>query len=468
MKIKEILIAITFYAFQLSALAQQPLESPKDIQIGKPLPELVLKNLENFDKKRVSTNELKGKPFVLKFFGITCSSSIKHLYLTNQLAQEYKEDVHFFVIAGHNGQYVNNETMETEMQRLRELYERARSLYEFKLPVTFDIKLFQSVPRIGLPHFILVDNEGIVQAVTNTLSSGIISDFLKGEKLIVEDFSSTGIIENTKESIAFRKNHSALIQADRVNQNLPILSSIIMPYTNEMPRLQTLTRRLNIVDSSKVVEGFGSIADLYNLAYHGEKYYDIMKMLEWERYPFIVLETKDSMLFKEFQYEKPRKNMFWYSVISPENEMNELSLRNKLKHDLEDYFGYQASIEKRRVPYWKITLPKSSLLNLKSKGGKEVFDSDYYTTVSATNFPVDQFLNKIIYLHRFRGYQGLPFRNQVKANIKIDVPLNYVDFFDFPAVKNVLVELGFKIEKAYGEYDALVLRDRTSVNLKNE
>ena len=176
----------------------------------------------------------------------------------------------------------------------------------------------------------------------------------------------------------------------------------------------------------------------------------------------LVLEVVDSSPFVDNRYNKPKKHMYWYSLVVPERLENPNSLMKIMQHDLEDFFGYGASVTKRKLPYWKITLPIAARKALKSKGGEEGMESDRYTMMGVTHMPVEQFLGKMLYMFSLKGYQGMPIRDHTGGGLHVDVPVQDVDLSDFVAVKKVLEGLGFRIEKAYGEFDALVIRDSQS------
>ena len=80
--------------------------------------------------------------------------------------------------------------------------------------------------------------------------------------------------------------------------------------------------------------------------------------------------------------------------------------------------------------------------------------------IGVTNVPVGDFLHKILYMISPLGYKNLPILDRTGSDERIDVPTGMVDFSNFKAVKDTLENLGFKVEKIYGEFNAIIITDR--------
>lgn len=445
-------------AFMITMGMKAQIESPMDIQIGKPLPEVVLKDLQYYPKDEVNTKDLMGTPYVLKFWSRLCGSSIKYLSKADKLLKEFEGQIKIFVVAGRGAPYREGQTPGQERKALEDLFERIRTLQGLELPITYDLDLFKKVVPRGVPHLILVDKNGIVKAVTTELNAEIISSFLHGEDLPLKDYSKRGVLREEERIDTYDYNQFFMVDHNGGRNDSFEFRSILTPYTDDMPMGKMLPVHIEQYDYWKKIEGFGGLNELYKLAYLG-KYNDILKALYWEKYPMPVLELGNTQPFKDVRLNRPLCNAYWYSLVVPKRLGDKASLMATMQHDLEDFFGYQAKMERRELPYWKITLPKEARRQLRSKGGEPNIESDYYTRIGVTNLPVGQFLHKILYMISPYGYKGIPLLDQTGGGLNVDIPVQDVDFFDFMAIKEILETLGFQIEKTFGEFDALVIRD---------
>ena len=441
-------------------------QSPMDIQIGKPLPEMVLKDIQYYPKDKVNTKDLIGTPFILKFWSRGCGSSIRYLSKADKLLKEFKGQLKIIVVAGKAASYLEGQTPGQEREELENLFERIRTLQGLELPITYDLELFKKVVPRGVPHLIFVDRNGVVKAVTTELNAEIINSFLKGEDLPLKDYSKRGLIREEERIDAYDYHKFFMVGHNGGRNDSFEFRSILTPYTDDMPMGKMLPVQMEQYDYWKKIEGFGGLNELYKLAYLG-KHNDILKALYWEKYPMPVLELQNKRPFTEVRYNKPLRHVYWYSLVVPERLGNKASLMTAMQHDLEDFFGYEARMVRRKLPYWKITLPEEAREQLRSEGGEPTIESDYFTRIAVTNTPVGQFVHKILYLISPYGHDGIPLLDQTGEGLNVDVPVQDVDFFDFMAIKEVLESLGFQVEKTYGEFDALVIRDSGN-NLNKE
>jgi hypothetical protein len=86
----------------------------------------------------------------------------------NQLNIHFKERVQFFLI-GYDDQHI------------RGTYDRFRKKQNLNLPVAYDTATFYRFGVKGVPHVMLVDPDGIVRAITSSLSGKDIQQFLDGQ-----------------------------------------------------------------------------------------------------------------------------------------------------------------------------------------------------------------------------------------------------------------------------------------------
>jgi thiol-disulfide isomerase/thioredoxin len=77
-----------------------------------------------------------------------------------------------------------------------------------------------------------------------------------------------------------------------------------------------------------------------------------------------ILEVRDTTPFK-FSFKSPL-NRYNYSLIVPDEKATAAFLQKAMQRDLQTYFGYQASVEIRMMPYWRLVASPEAKRRLRS------------------------------------------------------------------------------------------------------
>ncbi|WP_338356901.1 TlpA family protein disulfide reductase [Yeosuana marina] len=438
-------------------------------EIGKPMPYFELKGIRDYSEKKVSSEGLKGKPYVLYFWSRYCSGAVQSLKKANKLNKKFKDSVNIFLISGM-GTNVGGDNFyfkgtEPGIDNLNRLYSRLKNIFELDIPNVLDSKLFQQfMPGNGVPHVIFVDKNGVVQAITYTINENKLRSLLDGKAFFYHDESYLGL--QREKQHAYTRKRPFLIDGNGGQPTDFMFRSILANYqldTPKIPKIPTTIKSAykdDYTGKKGVLEGWETLAELYKLAYFGYRG-DTGKIYKWDykyksNYNQLILEVAKDSVFKDIDYET-RKNLFVYSLIVPRERSTPKFLKAKMQSDLKSYFSYKVSIEKRKLPYWQITTTNETLDRLKTKGGKKALSTDAYTKVGFTNTSVDSYLGTLLYL--VVPKLKVPVINEISSQENIDIPLTNVSLFSFEEIKTLLRKQGFQIKLTEKEFNVIVISD---------
>src|SRR5260221_7153547 len=133
-----------------------PSDSAKP-EVGKPLPDFTLNNVTHFKKRKVSSNDFRGKWLFLDFWFTGCTACIHSFRKVNAFHKEFKNDLNW-VMVGINDTKHN--------KGIQELYEKLRIKQNLEMPVAYDSVLSEKWDVHSMPHIIIVDPSGVVRYIT--------------------------------------------------------------------------------------------------------------------------------------------------------------------------------------------------------------------------------------------------------------------------------------------------------------
>ncbi len=166
-----------------------------------------------------------------------------------------------------------------------------------------------------------------------------------------------------------------------------------------------------------------------------------------------ILEVKDTIPF-QFSYRKS-ENRWNYSLIVPEN-LSAGALQKMMQRDLKNYFGYEASLETRKMPCWILTATKKAKRNLPTKtpGEKYKVSGNLTDGFQITNTSI----NGIIYSLWASNQLGIPFIDKTGIEGEIDMFLKANTKVLEEMIKG-LKEVGLILKKGEHEMKVVVIRD---------
>jgi thiol-disulfide isomerase/thioredoxin len=424
---KRTFAASVFVIMYLLSTGQSQEQFPK---IGEKCPEFILKNIKYYhgNKDTVSLGELKGRPIILDFFSAGCTVCFKSFPEVNKLAKSFAGKVEY-ILVGLDGPYI------------RESYEKYRRQYKLDLPVVFDSNLCRRFVPSGYPHLMWIDKDGIVRNITSNISltETNIHKFLNGVKLD-EDMSYIGQVMNSAKLNNVQEDDSDVILASSIRK-----WNITMPQRGSLDIPKIIARRLpvNIVGLP--------LTWLYKFAYLGAGTWvstDTTYVGKYFAEP--VLEVDDSSMFS-YDFSTGR-NIYCYKQVIQPNIRTAERIKKVMQDDLENYFGYEAHVENRKMPYLRLIVTNKHKIRI-HKDTDSVFINSAFSGLSANGVSPEMIIDQI----RHYLSQSLDIVNETHIKENIDIKLDAV-MTDLSTIREALRENGFDLINGLKLYKVLVIK----------
>ncbi|MBL4905768.1 MAG: TlpA family protein disulfide reductase [Flavobacteriaceae bacterium] len=421
-------------------------------EIGKPMPDFMLKNIQYYDKQEASLKDFRGKWLILDFWNRLCKTCIASFPKVNKLRKEFRGKVEFVLVGRNDGKYYSG---------AKKLYERVRDKHNLDLPLVYDANLVEKFGVTSVPHIIWIDDKGIVRAVTMgaDLNAENLEAFLSGETPKV--FHKPNAYEEQEMRRNYNYKKPLLIDGNGGKGDNFLYRSLLTGkneyvFNAASPSCFIPFRKKNEYGSKFSVVNSG-IQYLYKLAY-GDTIRPNPDILSWKsgygkwlRMP--ILEVTDSSDFKRDYITG--KGIYSYELIVPEDRNKNTLFRQKImQRDLQNYFNYDVNVETRLMPYWRVITTKNTNKKLITKGEETAIRGDSYQNIELINIPMEKLISIMWGYHQIEP----PFIDEtgIKQNIDITLKGNLTKFKEF---RQALKENGIELVKSKKEMKVIVIRD---------
>jgi len=404
-------------------------------EVGKRCPDFVLRNIKYFPKKEAVLKDFKGKWLILDFWNIGCGACVASFPRISAMQKKFREDVQYMLVG-----------IQDENRRIEPMYAKLREKGKFMMPCAFDSSLAQRWDIYTAPYIIVIDRDGIVQTITYTLDEEDMQGFLNGTPPRLPRAFRVHE-EETNMRIPFNENRPFLVSGNGgIDSNFLFRSLISKHDYFEQPYYLPETIDKDAARGKIQLLGV-SLQQLYIYAYYGVQRRDD-PAAEYEP----VLEVRDSTFFK--YSASHNKNMFCYSLIVPMNMASKGRLQVIMQKDLESYFGYTATIEKRSFRYWRLVATEAAKRRLQGKGGKEQLHSLIARAdFEARNLPVHRLIELL------RTHSGANIVDATGITGTIDITLHCL-LSDVDDVRRALQSQGMDLVPDEQLKPILVIREK--------
>jgi thiol-disulfide isomerase/thioredoxin len=441
------LFTLLFFVVIMTVGQPVPNVYPK---VGDSCPSFILKNLHYYSKSKIHSSELHGKPIILDFFSAGCSACFRSFPMVSALSKQFKGQVQFFLIGKTSS-------------GLQEQYEKYMKHFGINLPVEYDdSSLWNQFGIVQVPYTIWIDSAGIIQYITDALALGKdrIDNLLSGKKQSLTVMDNAFVIRN--ENLGYKyydPSKRFLLSGNGGSDTNYLFRSILSNWDRKCYWVSDVF--ISATNGNRLNEIGMNLDMLYRLAY-GDTVMTVSPPEigeiagtqlnhygQWANQ--LVLETSRKSIF-DFDFNIP-KNIFSYSLEIPNFSPSAERLQHIMQHDLNNYFNYDVTVEKRKMPCWILVSNGMLSSTLRTMGGNPSITSDN-TQFILQNEPINYIINILWYYNQ----GGLVFFNETGIDYNIDIGMHCI-FSDFEDVKKELNRNGLDLIKAEREMKVIVIRD---------
>lgn len=414
---------------------------------SEPCPDFALQDINYYSRKSASLNDFKGKPLILDFWTRSCVSCIESFPKFNTLFKTYNDSVQFISVA------VNDKLV-------KPLFERYKKKWDLQFPVAFEDDLYEKLGIPSFPHIIWIDQAGIVRAITDEreLTNENIQAFISGKTMNLPEKLNEQAYE--KQQSTYNMQQPFLVNGNGGSDTEFIQRSVLARAKEYMPWLI----EGYYPDSSHYLISQVSLSKLYQAAWYDEQTrypYPLRENSTYgEWWPDPLLLVSDSSAFIDSDY-KGGRNFFTYHLSVPPEKAGFSRMQKIMRNDLNNYFGFEVSVELRTMPCWKLVASAEAIKKLPTKGKKHEIAGDGVSSVKLVNLPVGgspvkpySLLAIIWGLHQ----KEPPFIDATGITSNIDISLEGA-LTDLNELKKSLNKNGLDLIKGERQMKVIVIRD---------
>lgn len=412
------------------------------LKIGQKVPDLSLTNIHNYKDGAGQTattakiSDFKGKLLILDFWATWCGPCVAMIPSMESLQQQFDNRLQFLS--------VSYQTADIVIPFLKKIQQEHKE--PFVIPQVVESKiLHRYFPHIYLPHYVWINGEGIVVAITDHLA--------------VNDKEIEAVLANGKTSaltkVDLKLKHqdslSFLEQRHKYFQQTLMSNSTLTGYVPGA-KAGTKTYGLDSLKTYRVVAQNQSMAGLFKLAYADYKIYNFNR---------IIIKVNDSSKLTPSSRDKNVTD--WMKANSYCFEMR---VSNKLASKQPEFFAlmrqqlgllfpqYKTSIVDKNVESY-VLMRTSKLDKLKSKNSASFFKTSPIG-YSISNFPLRSLIRMLNMSHL--QHLDTPIIDQTNYLGMVDLEIN-AKMSDIESINSALENYDLKFVSKKTKVAYLLIQD---------
>jgi thiol-disulfide isomerase/thioredoxin len=423
----------------------QSKKEPDYPQIGKLMPDFVLRNIANFGKKEMRRDEFKGKWLILDFWNRSCGACVASFPKMNKLQQTLGDQVQVMLVG-----------IQDRENQIQKIYSRYKIHEDLILPCAFDSLVARRYDILIAPHIILLDDKGIVRCITSSVRIEDMRDFLAGHNPEMPRPPTGMGVEEKETRIPYDPEKPFLI-AGNGGQDSDFLFRSAFSVFNVKEQHSTLEGDIDNHKDKGLFQVLGvDIATLFNYAYFGSCCgWDSKDTSHYGKvYQQLILQINDTSRFKPTFKNGQYTNLYSYSLIMPSTGCTKEKLQQAMQRDLATYLGYETILENRLCPYLKLVAVPGASEKLRTKGGVQSWEAIPHAGFVARNLSFKDFLRWIDSYISDKWY----WEDETGLKENIDMDLDCIPT-NLGSLRKALQRNGLDLVEGKKQMQALVIRE---------
>lgn len=361
---------------------------------------------------------------IVDFFASGCIACFKSLPKINQLQQQYKGKVKFLLVGKEDGKIQNT-------------YEMFREKFNLDLDVRYDSTIQKAVGITGYPKYMWIQNGELLGAsYSDALTEDRINEFIHSE------LDREKLIKNYARFNVYKQWNDL---DNNAGAGVLLFRSALMKSTDSTPYyIPTSVYKQPVPGTFHAMNVTGE--DLYRFAFFGRNNWMAPDSMYGVVSHDAILEINDTI--------KLRKDRYCYTVTVPGAAQTPALIQDRMKKDLEDYFGYDVSVELLDMPCLKLIIHDDTKIKSQSKLSSK---RNWFTHagMGLYNVPVQ----KLIAALSTSLTDNRPIIDHTGIDFNIDIELSAI-MYDLEDVRTSLQKKGFDLVPSFAPMQVLVIREK--------
>ena len=431
---KFILITPVFILISLGfVMAQRKFST---LRVGDTVPDMPLRFLKPEDKD-LKFSDYRGKNIIVDFWATWCAPCIAGIPKVHEMKRKHDADLQVLL--------VNDGEQESNVERFVSKRENVPNS-KITLPVIFGDSLLTKVifAHSGLPTYFWVDRKGVLKYKTSSL------DLTEKN---VESFIKNGAIDLYNDQRMYSASESSL------NRDVVFWKTELGMGNVNGPTAISFKNS----GESKIFCFNNSPIDLYRFAYGefhegSQRDRSFVLALPFNRVLFEATK-KSNNAGRHYLNKRQADSLYSYEMTAPDYcswpKMSEAMIG-----DLDNWFGYETSIEKRNVKYLSLTISDTTqLAKASGKGLYRISDVEF----CLNNLTINQFLRRLndniedgkFFLYKYPIVDESDFKGRLGR-----ICVENVDTSNPELLDKALSTFGIRLQLKERPIDMLVIRDK--------
>jgi len=436
-----IVLALLCLNFKGYAQQDKPVVPQKNgLQIGQKVPDILFKNMHNYNTKTAKISDFAGKLLILDFWATWCSPCIAMLPKMDLLQRKFEGKLQFLSV-----------TYQSEKEGLPFLTRfTEQQKAGFTIPSIFEDKdLHILFPHQQLPHYVWIGPDGIVKAITGdeVVNETVIKESLTGKTL------NLAVKADVISEVPYDRTKPFLINNNGGDGKNLLYHSIFAGYSENMdnggsfgPYISKTGKQIVIFNSS--------IPWFYKDAYSEGtyKFYNSNRMILEVKDPGKLICGKEGAPALEWMKQG---NVFTYELFVPTYMANQFF--QIMKDDLKRIFPqYKAEVAIRKVKCLALTRTTSDdRIKTKDPLSKPVMDFDQ-TGMKLNNASLRGFVDQMQFF--FQQRSTMPIIDETNYKGKVDVLIKG-GLGNMNKVNEALQAYGLQFKEVERKLEMLIISD---------
>lgn len=408
------------------------------IQIGQQVPDINIVNLQNYKDKTgknattVKISDFRGKILILDFWATWCSPCIAMIPRMDSLQKKFGDKVQFLSVTYQSKKEALSFLEKFELQQKR----------HFDLPLVTDSKELEKLfPHKTLPHYVWIDSEGVVRAITEA--------YYVNYENINKMINKAAITAKIKSDSFIKYNNTQpLLTPNSLTKDLGFLmqSTFANYYEGVGMGYNKNTFNQGENEYTKVTARNSTIRELFQYAYQKEAKEIVIEVVDSSKFFFKSKISSERMDWRR------NGNAYCYELLL--NTKTGLNSSRVMQRDLAIFFaGYDAKIEKRKILCLTLIKTQNSIIPNSKETSKANFTP---FGGKITNCPLAVLIARLqFYLQKY----PLPLADETNYKEWVDLDIK-ANMSNVDEINQALAKYDLKFVEKEATIDMLVIKDK--------